>query len=252
MESNTNSMEQQPMMSSPFSRWSDSHNRPPQSQWLHSTLAEVDEKIKTILELVEDNGDTFAMRAEMYYKKRPQLIKMVQDLHKSYSALADKYDHLKSASNNGSLSNSLRTLKGKRPQHDEYVSIEPPNFSSDDHESIEDDQFESLKNFISIDDYKLIMNKEDGNDCDDKNESVIGLRMQERDMNVWDEQQMKLSKLLEENLSKQAELIRRNEEKREMIKGLRKENRILSQKCSSNNYRMKSWKRQLRRLFCLT
>jgi hypothetical protein len=51
-----------------------------------------------MLSIIEDDGVSFAKRAEMFYKSRPELIKMVEDLHKSYRLLAQKYDQLKSAS----------------------------------------------------------------------------------------------------------------------------------------------------------
>nr|GMD77572.1 protein NETWORKED 3A-like [Ipomoea batatas] len=38
------------------------------------------------MKLVEDDGETFAKRAEMYYQNKPQLLDLVQDLHKSYTA----------------------------------------------------------------------------------------------------------------------------------------------------------------------
>ncbi|KAL6011738.1 hypothetical protein ACLOJK_002203 [Asimina triloba] len=49
-----------------------------------------------MLTLIQDDGDSFAQRAEMYYKKRPQLIKMVEDFHKSHRCLAERYDQLRS------------------------------------------------------------------------------------------------------------------------------------------------------------
>ncbi|KAG0460048.1 hypothetical protein HPP92_023176 [Vanilla planifolia] len=35
----------------------------------------------------------FARRAEMYYKKRPELLKFVEDFYRAYRALAERYDH---------------------------------------------------------------------------------------------------------------------------------------------------------------
>ncbi|XP_050376399.1 kinase-interacting family protein, partial [Argentina anserina] len=39
----------------------------------------------------EDTGDTFAERAEAYYKTRPQLLSLLQDLYNSYLTLSDRY-----------------------------------------------------------------------------------------------------------------------------------------------------------------
>lgn len=39
----------------------------------------------------EDDSDSFAERAENYYRKRPQLLILLQDLYNRYLALADRY-----------------------------------------------------------------------------------------------------------------------------------------------------------------
>ncbi|CAK9182553.1 unnamed protein product [Ilex paraguariensis] len=40
----------------------------------------------------EDNSDTFAGRAESYYRERPQLLALLQDLYDAYLHLADRYN----------------------------------------------------------------------------------------------------------------------------------------------------------------
>ncbi|PWA87013.1 KIP1-like protein [Artemisia annua] len=62
------------------------------SSWLRSTLAELDEKTETMLKLIEENGDTFAQRAEMYYKNRPELINIIEDFYEAHRSLALRYD----------------------------------------------------------------------------------------------------------------------------------------------------------------
>ncbi|KAH9617476.1 hypothetical protein KSS87_017651 [Heliosperma pusillum] len=57
--------------------------------------SELDEKTKTMLKLIEDDSDSFAQRAEMYYKKRPELVSMVEDFYRSHRSLAERYDQLK-------------------------------------------------------------------------------------------------------------------------------------------------------------
>ncbi|KAG8365810.1 hypothetical protein BUALT_Bualt17G0010600 [Buddleja alternifolia] len=253
MESSDNMSREQIEQSSPFSWWWDTHNRPPHSQWLHSTLAELDNKIKMMLELIEDNGDTFAKRAEMYYEKRPQLIKMVQDLHTSYRALADKYDLLKSessikASNNGSFSNSFRKGHPQSIQNNPTI-IEQPNFSSESDSSMS--EVPSATNSMSIHSSNELMKNEDDRDYEKTNDfKVHGLAMKEE---VWNEVQMsKFCELFEENLCKQVELIRKNDEKRKVINELRNENKILSQKLGDGSMREKQkHKRKLRGFFCL-
>lgn len=206
----------------------------------------MDEKIKMILDLIEDDGDTFAKRAEMYYQKKPQLIKMVHELHGSYRALADKYDQLKSESsirpsNNGSVSNSLH-------HNSHLINLSPVKFS------VAAGSDESGTSSVDIDHSpkKNTLPNDEADDEKNEREEVGGV-MREK---VWDEQ-IKFSKLLEENLAKQSELIRRNDEKREVINELRNnEKRILSHKAaaangSSHKAKQFSQKKNLRGLFCL-
>jgi len=63
-------------------------------------LAELDRKTKSMLKLIEADADSFAQRAEMYYKKRPELISMVEDFYRAHRLLAERYDQLKSDSGN--------------------------------------------------------------------------------------------------------------------------------------------------------
>ncbi|KAG5251791.1 protein NETWORKED 3A [Salix suchowensis] len=80
--------------------WFDSHHTSTGSPWLQSTLAELDKKTKSMLKLVEPDADSFAQRAEMYYKKRPELISMVEDFYRAHRSLAERYDQLKFDSGN--------------------------------------------------------------------------------------------------------------------------------------------------------
>ncbi|KAJ6404246.1 hypothetical protein OIU84_012431 [Salix udensis] len=80
--------------------WFDSHHTSTGSPWLQSTLAKLDKKTKSMLKLVEPDADSFAQRAEMYYKKRPELISMVEDFYRAHRSLAERYDQLKFDSGN--------------------------------------------------------------------------------------------------------------------------------------------------------
>ena len=53
----------------------------------------MDAKVKQMIKLIEEDADSFAKRAEMYYKKRPELMKMVEEFYRAYRALAERYDH---------------------------------------------------------------------------------------------------------------------------------------------------------------
>ncbi|RWW07961.1 hypothetical protein GW17_00028627 [Ensete ventricosum] len=51
-----------------------------------------------MLNLIEEEADSFAKRAEMYYKRRPQLVDMIEDFYRAHRSLAEQYDQLKSGS----------------------------------------------------------------------------------------------------------------------------------------------------------
>nr|GME06514.1 protein NETWORKED 3A-like [Ipomoea batatas] len=61
------------------------------SPWLQSTLAELDRKINAMLRIIEGDADSFAQRAEMFYKKRPELISMVRNYYRAHRLLAEGY-----------------------------------------------------------------------------------------------------------------------------------------------------------------
>ncbi|XP_019188456.1 PREDICTED: protein NETWORKED 3A-like isoform X2 [Ipomoea nil] len=61
------------------------------SPWLQSTLAELDRKTNAMLRIIEGDADSFAQRAEMFYKKRPELISMVRDYYRAHCLLAEGY-----------------------------------------------------------------------------------------------------------------------------------------------------------------
>ncbi|XP_010457355.1 PREDICTED: protein NETWORKED 3A-like [Camelina sativa] len=78
--------------------WIGNHNTTNFSPWLHSTLSELDEKTKQMLRVVDEDADSFAARAEMYYKKRPELIAMVEEFYRSHRSLVERYDLLRPSS----------------------------------------------------------------------------------------------------------------------------------------------------------
>ncbi|XP_019445380.1 PREDICTED: protein NETWORKED 2D-like isoform X2 [Lupinus angustifolius] len=80
--------------SNAYSWWWASHIRTKQSKWMEQNLQDMEEKVKVVLKLIQEDGDSFAKRAEMYYKKRPELINFVEESFKAYRALAERYDHI--------------------------------------------------------------------------------------------------------------------------------------------------------------
>ncbi|KAK9982932.1 hypothetical protein SO802_032457 [Lithocarpus litseifolius] len=58
-----------------------------------SVDTDMDAKVKAMIKLIEEDADSIARRAEMYYKKRPELMKLVKEFYRAYRALAERYDH---------------------------------------------------------------------------------------------------------------------------------------------------------------
>uniref|UniRef100_A0A7N0TUW7 NAB domain-containing protein n=1 Tax=Kalanchoe fedtschenkoi TaxID=63787 RepID=A0A7N0TUW7_KALFE len=76
-----------------YSWWWDSHISPKNSRWLQENLTGMDSKVKQMIKLIEEDADSFARRAEMYYKRRPELMRLVEEFYRAYRALAERYDH---------------------------------------------------------------------------------------------------------------------------------------------------------------
>ncbi|KAK1436364.1 hypothetical protein QVD17_02143 [Tagetes erecta] len=77
-----------------YSWWWASHIRTKQSKWLDQNLLDMEEKVDYILKIITEDGDSFRVRAEQYYSKRPELVNFVEDTFRGYRALAERYDHL--------------------------------------------------------------------------------------------------------------------------------------------------------------
>ncbi|CAL0307690.1 unnamed protein product [Lupinus luteus] len=77
-----------------FSSWWDSHISPKNSKWFSDNLEEMDQNVKQMLKLIEQDADSFAQKAEMFYQKRPELATLVGEFHRGYRALAERYDQV--------------------------------------------------------------------------------------------------------------------------------------------------------------
>ncbi|KAL3649001.1 hypothetical protein CASFOL_005404 [Castilleja foliolosa] len=88
-----------------YSWWWDSHISPKNSKWLQENLTDMDAKVKSMIKLIEEDADSFARRAEMYYKKRPELMKLVEEFYRAYRALSERYNHA-----TGELRHAHRTI----------------------------------------------------------------------------------------------------------------------------------------------
>ncbi|KAL8092665.1 hypothetical protein AgCh_034787 [Apium graveolens] len=87
----------------------------------------MDFKVKSMIKLIEEDADSFARRAEMYYKKRPELMKLVEEFYRAYRALAERYDHA-----TGALRQAHRTMSEAFPNQ---IPIMFPDDASENSDS---------------------------------------------------------------------------------------------------------------------
>ncbi|KAG2299696.1 hypothetical protein Bca4012_011284 [Brassica carinata] len=74
--------------------WWDSHIGLKNSKWLENNLDEMDRSVKKMVKLIEEDADSFAKKAEMYYQKRPELLTLVDEFHRMYRSLAERYENI--------------------------------------------------------------------------------------------------------------------------------------------------------------
>lgn len=96
-------------------------------------LTDMEEVVAKTLNIINNNGDSFAERAEMYYRKRPELVTFVEEAFRTFRALAERYDHLSKE-----LQSANRTIgsifpeqvKYRIDEYDDEESVPGPNSSS--------------------------------------------------------------------------------------------------------------------------
>ncbi|CAN8301393.1 unnamed protein product [Cochlearia groenlandica] len=74
--------------------WWDSHISLKNTKWLENNLDEMDRSVKRMVKLIEEDADSFAKKAEMYYQMRPELIALVDEFHRMYRSLAERYENI--------------------------------------------------------------------------------------------------------------------------------------------------------------
>lgn len=103
----------------------------------------MDAKVKVMIKLIEEDADSFARRAEMYYKKRPELMRMVEEFYRAYRALAERYDHA-----TGVIRHAHRTMIEAFPnQVPSMFADDSPVFSRTDPRTPDEDAFKQNEEF---------------------------------------------------------------------------------------------------------
>ena len=93
----------------------------------------MEERVKNTLKIIDQEGDSFAQRAEMYYRKRPELVGFVEESFRAYRALAERYDRLSTE-----LQSANHTIATVFPERVEYA------IGDDDDEEEEEEEEENL------------------------------------------------------------------------------------------------------------
>ncbi|XP_074588254.1 protein NETWORKED 3A-like [Curcuma longa] len=181
-----------------------------QSSWLSLTISELEEKTRQMLNLIEEDADSFAKRAEMYYKKRPQLVNMIEDFYRTHRSLAEQYDQLKSGS-------------GVRRS----IAVCPSYFHRSWSQSTSSSETDELSKSSSTDSF----DSEDS-EIDDPEEEIV-----EGSNRHLVKLKQELERFQEENAKLKVEIAGKNEEKREVIRQLAlsldilKEENVTLRKC---------------------
>lgn len=190
------------------------------SPWLHSTLSELDEKTKAMLKLIEEDADSFAQRAEMYYKKRPELIGMVEDFYRTHRSLAERYDQFKSESGTRlvTLAPWASPLSATKCRSEKLISLSSMDKTYDSYsETYETEEFgeESDVEDPEPEEEELqfhkggVERKEVSTSHDDANLIRVAAKLKEE-----------IERLKAENNSQKEQLMHKDEEKREAIRQL--------------------------------
>ncbi|KAL5229645.1 hypothetical protein ABZP36_028421 [Zizania latifolia] len=79
----------------------------------------MEDRVRSILFLLGEEADSFARRAEMYYKRRPEVISSVEEAYRAYRALAERYDHI-----SGELHKANHTIAAAFPDQVQYSMLQ--------------------------------------------------------------------------------------------------------------------------------
>lgn len=185
----------------------DSRSNSRRSPWLQSTLAELEKNTEAMLKLIQEDADSFAQRAEMYYKKRPQLIGMVEEFYRAHRSLAERYDLVKSDSGTRLLT-TLGSPFSTKCQSEKSMSVV-------------DETYDCLSETCEPEEYT----ESEVDDPDQEDETPVDKVTEQKVSNgVSDDEVRKLKeeieRLQEENRIQKDQLKQKDEEKREVIRQL--------------------------------
>ncbi|KAM1150765.1 hypothetical protein FF1_031312 [Malus domestica] len=113
----------------------DSHSISKSSPWLQTTLSELEHKTEAMLKLIQEEPDSFAQCAEMYYKKRPKLISIVEEFYHIHRSLAERYDQVKSDSGTRLLTTIGSPFSSTKCYSEKSMSVDEPRVDEETKEN---------------------------------------------------------------------------------------------------------------------
>lgn len=167
------------------------------------SCAELEGKTKQMLNLIEEDADSFAKRAEMYYKRRPQLVDMIEDFYRAHRSLAEQYDQLKSGS-------AVRRS----------ISVGPSFFDSSCSRSISSSDTDEGPKFSTDSFYSEESEVDDPEQEENEAEGKPRVMSDEGTDSYLVKLEHELERLREENAKLKAEIAGKDEEKRDVIRQL--------------------------------
>ncbi|URE28536.1 KIP1-like protein [Musa troglodytarum] len=156
-----------------------------------------------MLNLIEEDADSFAKRAEMYYKRRPQLVDMIEDFYRAHRSLAEQYDQLKSGS-------AVRRS----------ISVCPSFFDRSCSRSISSSDTDEGPKFSTDSFYSEESEVDDPEQEENEAGSKPRVMLDEGTGSYLVKLKHELERLREENAKLKAEIVGKDEEKREVIRQL--------------------------------
>lgn len=162
-----------------------------------------------MLQLIEEDADSFAQRAEMYYKKRPELVTMVEDFYRTHRSLAERYDLVKAEHGNRVISSSS-PFSSPLP-FTKYRLEKSPSFNFGGYDSYSEVCGPDETDESEVDDPEV--------EDEEEEEEEVQVAMT-KDPSSLVRMREEVRRLEEENEAQRAELKEKDEEKREVIRQL--------------------------------
>lgn len=186
-------------------------------------ISELDDKTKQMLKLIDQDADSFAQRAEMYYKKRPVLVDMLGDLYRTHRSLAEQYDLLKHSSGTRHTVFGLSSCTQSRSQASSTNGKSTPRSSCsasmyDSESEVDDPEQEDEEEQAAEPTRAGTIKTEPSSQQQEREQAEQQMRAEIESLKA---QNAALQKAAEENAAAlRAELAGKDEEKREVIRQL--------------------------------